>query len=338
MTEFDIRELLNDYTDNSLRIQTKYIVSMTHIKEDVMNRIEKPSPRRRARRWPVLIAAVLCVALLTATAFAADIFKLGERQTSPAGLVPSGEYVPVTGSESAGASTRPSVTATGYVNSNEYLAALEWEQYVESSVADGTNLLREEEAKAAQPDGYFWVHAYSPEARAALDEILEKYDLALPSYERDITGKGLYDLTGETNILPLDADQAFSSASGRYFEGGALQIVHQASLGDGLTVSYDLYRSVKGWFSRAVQIATDTDTMEEWTYTTQKGTSVTLDLGADQSVLMAELENSFVYIHIRSGSQNMTPDRSSYNCPTVDRAALEAFADSIDFAALDRIT
>ena len=338
MTEFDIRELLDDYTDNGIAIRTKDAVSVTTVKEDVMKRIEKPTPRRHKSPWPALVAAVLCVTLLTATAFAAGVFKLGERQVEDtAASAPSDKYVTAVSTEEIyETSDLPSVSAIGFVNSKEYLAAQEWETYLESSAADGTNQLTVD-PETFQADGYVWANAFSPQARAALDEILETYGLALPSYEEDVTGKDLYDLTGETDILPLDADRNLYAVSGRYFEGGALQIVNQAGIRDGLTVSYDLYRSVKGWFSRDVRIFTELDTMEEWSYTTADSTVVILAMGENQSVLMAELENSFIYVHIRSGSENTDPSRGSYGCPTVEKADLEAFADSINFTALDSI-
>lgn len=338
MTEFDIRGLLDDYADNGIDIRAKNIVSVTQVKEDVMNRIEKTSPRRYKKLWPTLVAAVLCVALLTATAFAAGIFKLGERQVeNAAAYTPTGEYVPaVSDAETFDTPDLPTVSAIGFVNSNEYLAAQEWEAYVESSVADGTNLL-DANPENFQADGYTWVHAFSPEARDTLNAILEKYDLQLPTYEEDITHKDLYDMTGKTDALPPNGDRDENSPYGRYFEGGALQIVDQADIHDGLTVNYDLYRSVKGWFSRDVRIFTELDTIEEWEYTTLDGTAVTLERGLNQSVLMAELENSFLYVHIRSGSENTDPSRSSYSCPTVDKSDLEAFADSINFTVLDSI-
>jgi len=336
MAEFDIRELLDDYMDNGIDIRAKNIVSVTHVKEDVMNRIEKNTSHKHSRFWPALVAAVLCVALLSATAFAAGIFKLGERQVeNNAADAPSDKYVAAVSTEDTfGTSDLPAVSAIGVIGSNEFLAAQEWEQYVTASVEDGTNLL---DPTDFQADGYAWASAYSPEARDTLDAILEKHGLKLPSYEEDITHKDLYDMTGEVDILPMNGTRENPSPYGRYFEGGALQIIDRADIREGLSVDYDLYRSVKGWFSRDVQIVAELDTMEEWAYTTADSSVVILAMGENQSVLMAELENSFVYIHIRSGSDNTDPSRSSYGCPTVDKAALEAFADSFDFSALDSI-
>lgn len=336
MIEFDIRGLLDDYTDNGIDIREKNIVSVTHVKEDVMNRIEKPMRRKHSRLWPTLVAAVLCVALLTATAFAAGIFKLGERQVENfSANAPSDKYVTaVSTEETYDTPDLPAVSAIGVIGSNEYLAAQEWERYVTAAEEDGSNLL---DPETFQGDGYDWAHAFSSEARDALDSILEKYGLKLPSYEEDITHKDLYDMTGEADILPMNGDREIPSPYGRYFEGGALQIVDRADIREGLSVDYDLYRSVKGWFSRDIGVATALDTMEEWAYTTGDGTVVILDMGENQSVLMTELDNSFVYVHIRSGTENTDPSRSSYGCPTVDKDALEAFADSINFMALDRV-
>ena len=140
-------------------------------------------------------------------------------------------------------------------------------------------------------------------------------------------------MTGKTDFLPLDGE----SRAGMWYEGGYLSLTNSAALENGKTINYSLIRSVRGMFSGSVNSVLEQGITEEWQYTSADGTSVTLDLGANRSVLMAELPNSFVYVAIRGGTENDDLTRDFTGDDTLTRADLEAFADLIDFKTLDSI-
>lgn len=360
MTEFDIRELLSDYEEDSVEIREKQIVSPEIIKEVVMNRIEKPV-QRRIRRWTgAAAAAVICVVALAATALAVGLLRLDERRgdvIDPGQLQPmdalkvavsnadplSGDVTVVSPADPSEDIVYTNVNAVGVTGSPEYLAAQEWNAWCLEHIEDNVLFPRgienytmaelEAITDAIDSDVYVRMGANTDEAREMLDAIAAKYGLRLPESFREVHQKDLYDMTGDLDILPLDG----SSRAGLWYEGGSLSVSNTAELPNGKTVNYDLYRSVNGVFSKPLQVTTEQDITEEWQYTTADGTTVTLDLGANRSVLMAELPNSFVYVNIRGGTRNddLTRDFTSPN--TLTRADLEAFADRIDFKTLDSI-
>ena len=347
MTEFDIRELLSDYEDRSVTLREQDLVSPDRIREDVMARIEKPV-RRRIRRWTgIPLAAAICALALAATALAAGLLHLDERR---GGVIdfrepPEAEgFAAMTPSaESAEDIVYTDVNAIGATGSPEYLAAREWNDWCLAHLEDNTLFPDGIEAytmeeideitNAAEGDVYVRMGACTSEARAELDAIAAKYGLRLPESFREVHPKDLYDMTGETDILPWEV----SAGTGIWYDGGGLTVINRALLENGKTINYDLIRSVRGMFSQPTNFVLEEGIPEEWEYTAADGTAVTLDLGPNRSVLMAELPNSFVYVHIRGGTENADSSRDGTGPDTLTHADLEAFADTIDFAALDSI-
>lgn len=347
MTGFDIRELMDSYTDDGIMLREKELVSADKIKEDVMNRIGKPV-QRKIRKWTsAALAAVICVVALAATALAVGLLKLDERrgevytpETSP---VMEG-YVAITPEAQASEDiVYTNVNAVGSTDSPEYRAAQEWTDWCLAHIEDnvlfpgGIENYTIEEINAinaaTEGDVYVQMGACTDEARKMLDAIAAKYDLRIPESFRGVYAKDLYDMTGETDILPLDG----SARAGMWYEGGYLSVTNSAALENGKTINYDLIRSVRGMFNKSVQLVLEQGITEEWQYTTADGTTVTLDLGANRSALMAELDNSFVYVHIRGGTENNDPTRDFTGPDTLTHADLEAFAELIDFKTLDSI-
>lgn len=347
MTEFDIRELLSDYEENSIEIREKEIVSAELIKEDVMNRIEKPVQRKIHKWTSAALAAVICIVALATTALAVGLLRLEERRGDEVTVVEPQEidgYVAITPSaEPSEKIVYSEVNAIGATGSPEYLASQEWHEWCLAHIGentlfpDGIENYTEDEinaaADAAESDVYVQFGAYSDEARQTLDAIAEKYGLRVPESFREVHPKDLYDMTGKTDILPWDV----SLGTGIWYEGGYLSVINNATLENGKTIHYSLIRSVRGMFSKAEHFVLEQDVPEEWQYTTADGTTVTLDLGQSRSVLMAELPNSFVYVNIRGGTENNDLTRDGTGPATLTRADLEAFAEAIDFTALDSI-
>lgn len=347
MTEFDIRELLSGFEENSIELREKEIVSADKIKEDVMNRIDK-SVLRKTRKWTSAgLAAAICAVALAGTALAVRLLQLDERrgdvytpETSPA----MEGYVAITPDvQPSEEIVYTNVNAIGSTDSPEYKAAQEWNDWCLAHIEDNVLFpggienytMAEIDAitDAIDNDVYVQMGACTDEAREMLDAIAAKYDLRIPESFRNVFPKDLYDMTGKADFLPLDGE----SRAGMWYEGGYLSVTNSAALDNGKTINYDLIRSVRGMFNKSVQLVLEQDITEEWQYTTADGTTVTLDLGQNRSVLMAELPNSFVYVNIRGGTENNDETRDFTGPDTLTRADLESFADLIDFKTLDSI-
>jgi len=107
-----------------------------------------------------------------------------------------------------------------------------------------------------------------------------------------------------------------------------------ALLADGKPLLYQFYSAVKGTFSRSDYLLANLDNFEEWEYVTADGTTVILAISANKSLLVANLDNCFVFVNILSGTENNDSSKTSYGAQPIDKGDLEAFADGFDFAKL----
>ena len=230
-----------------------------------------------------------------------------------------------------GSGAGSSVIVAGWSDAPEEQAAKEWAEYTRAHIAD--NHLEPGEIPA-DTDLVRRVGAFSPEAQAELEALLQRYGLRLPEQVLYIKGaEGLYAVCGARGFLPetLDPDDGYP-IGGRWYRGGSFTLSDAAMLG-GKTVRFDMTRSVKGYFTGVVGYSLDLEGMEEWNYTTASGAELVLALGPSRAAAMIPLEHSFVYIHFRSGSESGY-DRSF---DLLTREDLEAFVESIDLDALDSI-
>lgn len=308
--ELDIHALFDGYEDEGVPIRARAEVSPDKIREVVMERIEKTKHRPARRLGSILLVAAVFVLLLTATAFATGLLRIEDLRA-----------------DSELESKGPTVIGAGWPDSAEYQAEVEWQNYKweHSDKIPGPDFV--------DSDMYTHMGCFDEEDRAALDAVLERYQLRLPEDRTPLDGaEGLYARIGQAGFLPERAGEDGYPFSGEYYRGGTFYVVDNALVGD-KRIRYDLNRRVKGLFVRGPAYSLDTDGMEQWDYTTADGTPVLLALGRERAALVASLEKSFVYIHIRQGSE--TGYDSSFD--TLTQADLEAFADSIDFAAMDSI-
>ncbi len=209
----------------------------------------------------------------------------------------------------------PNILSTaGYDGSTAYEAGAEWNKILEENIY-----------KTEWPE------------EEALEELLKKYSLKRPKWVESFTNiQGLYDFIGIEGFLPEEGKDEIAPIGLTYHQGGCISGTVTVLTESGKKLNFDLYRYADGYFMRSHGLIVEAS-LEEWRYTTEDGAEVVIGLGANQSVMSAELENSFVFIFIRSGSENSNPNKNSYFYPTVDKVELEAFAESIDFAVLDSL-
>lgn len=203
---------------------------------------------------------------------------------------------------------------SSYAGSTAYQAGVEWNKIIEENI-------------------------YKPEwsEEEALDELLKKYGLKLPKWKESVGSiSEFYDFLGIEGFLPEEGEDEIAPIGLTYYQGGCISGTATVLTESGKNLNFDLYRYVDGYFIRSHSLIAETS-LEEWRYTRQDGAEVVIGIGPNKSFMCTELENSFVLIFIRSGSENSDPNKNSYYYPTVDRAELEAFAESIDFAVLDSL-
>ena len=261
-----------------------------------------------------IVALLLGAALLLAlgvTAYAVGLFGLKDLQVEN------------------GASSY--VIAAGWSDTPEEQAAKEWQDFLLHARDNRPDI----NMQFSDTDLVSRVGSFSPEAKEKLNEILEQYGLRLPEQVLFVPGiEGLYSVCEQQDFLPVSAGAGDGyPISGTYYRGGSFNLSDAAIVGDKI-VRFDILRSVKGYFTGAVGYMVNVDEMEEWTYTTSSGIETILNLGPTRGAAIIPLQNSFVYIHFRSGSE------SGYDVSfdLLTREDLESFVELIDFETLDSIT
>ena len=350
--ELNIKDLLDDYIEDEIELRSKRAPKPRKIERMVIDRIARTEfselrhPRARSMRKflrTVPIAAVIAC-FLTVTAYAAVGSYLMERSYRIDSKLGS------------------AVNMMGYVGSDEYRAILEWSEYESESYKNGTNLL---EAGAEMPDELapYWQNgAFTEEARNKMDEIMAAYGLTpVECLSYFSSPEELYQLTGRENYLPPMGDPGQDPwtgpdpdnpdiphqrlpISGRFYSRGCLEYGGSALLENGQSVRFDMTNLTRGSFMRGSAVVTRNENFEEWSYVTKSGVSVILDLGATRAFIMAELENSFVSIFVRSGSSE--PDTSTdqgriaaySGFAILDKEMLEELADLFDFAVINELS
>lgn len=271
-----------------------------------------------ARRLGTIAAAVALIFTLGVTAYATNLFGILDMDVT-LDANPTAEVISI----------------TGYQDSPEYKASIEWQNYLDKTIENGTNKI----SPTQEADNYWYYNAFSQEAKNVLDALLNKYGLRMYKNRQYVAGqKELYEAVGVSGFLPASAGLTEIDPCGTVIDGKSIaSYCDSADLSNGKNVPYDIFRLEKGTFVYTGFLVGDAAEFEEWTFTAKDGSSVVLCLGESQSIIMADLGSSFVFFNIRTGSANNDPNRSSYGRDTLTKADLEEFADMFGFASMQNI-
>ena len=95
-------------------------------------------------------------------------------------------------------------------------------------------------------------------------------------------------------------------------------------------MDYQFHYARKGYLDTVVLNVGSLEDYQDWEYQTRCGVAVKLSLGPSRSFIWADLEEGFLFVNVLDGTQG---DEIFSDGP-IDRAGLEAIADSFDFSAL----
>ena len=282
------------------------------ISETLASLEEKPKIRRF--RFPAgsLIAAVLAVAVLGGTALATNLFGLSSVTVADPYATP----------EAVG----DAIALQGEPESPEFKANAEWMEYLAGYDADGAIYARVRDSGTALDEKYdLYPTVYTQEMADKLEELAAAHSLKLhTSLQEFFSEQDLYSLAGSDAFL-----KDCAAVYGYVYEDGSFQA--NGTIVADKCYEFQLGRYRKGTFSETTVNVGDVNTFEEWLYTTASGVDVQLSMGKDRCVLMADLPDSFVAVYLLGGTDGNTV----FMPEPVSREDLEAFADLIDFSALD---
>lgn len=271
--------------------------------------------RRSIHKKLILAAAVIAIlAGLCVTAYAANLFGLRDLLLTSRGEQPISEY-------------GDAISLSGYNDTPETLANAEWQAFLSSYDADGSILAQIGNGIYAESGSYLYYLVYTDEMAAKLDEIAEKYKLALHSYSLD-------NITEDELCAQVGGDfLGDNRAYGIYmYEDGSFAFDGEADIDGYGLLDFQFLRCVRGSLTASMLTPGDVDEYSEWTYTTSGGIPLTLAIAPHKALVIADLADSFVTINVLAGTE--TPEEHIFSSGAITATELERFADSFDFSLL----
>jgi len=273
---------------------------------------ETPKPRRLSR--PLLIAALiaLMVLLMGCAWVVLGLQNLMMPEKSP--------DIPGETDLYGGEINR--ISLQGYMGSESYEAAREWQTFLESYDSDAGD-------KFQCPEAYESYRCDSREMIEKIDEICEKYDLTP-------LGKAWYFDGAQDLFTAIGIGTAFAEnvradvPYGYYYGDGTFHMEGSVELPEpwDAVVGFQ-YRSVrkKSFDGVSLNIG-NAEEYDQWNYTTGDGTEVLLALREESCLIIADLEDRFVTVNVLGVFSN----GSYFGDIPGERVFLEAVCELFDFS------
>ena len=295
--------------------------------------MEKRSSRH-SMGWIVMLAAVICLlAALGITAGAAGVLGLQgmvvrpEQKPSAAGSVAAEQASPAVTAPTEAYDAIDTLSLSGFAGSPEKQAVTEWQQFLDGYDTDHAIL----NAIGNQPTGleekYGLYYVYTQEMADQLEKIAAKYDLKLHSALWDVPGTWARAAGG--TFFTEDVVGFY----GYMYEDGSFHFDGEWNISDDRSMNFQFGRWVKGSFNEVVLTIGNVDDYREWTYMTACGVPVTLAVGSQKSLVLAETEDSIITVNILEGRETGYLGTET----GITEELVEAFADSIDFTVLSPV-
>lgn len=292
---------------------------------------------RVARPWrrAVLIAAAIALALLLVGCTVAYVLSLqGLKMDQATYTVPAGEADPIERTY-----TTDVISLQGIRGTPGYQAAMEWSAFLEGYDQDKTLLHRADELGWFPPMEYMSYNCYTQEMVEEIDAICGKYGLELlgPVYDANGDVEGMLSQLGIDSILRADAVGQFLHYAGYFYRDGTFQLEGETTLiPDGkiwrATISYQYRCVMKTAFDGVYLAVGDIEDYDQWSYTLADGTTALLALNQRKGLVFVDRGDFFVTVNVVNPVDDWDPEDIRY----MDRAALEAFADTFNFAYTPR--
>lgn len=269
----------------------------------------KKRGRKHFGRKLAVVAACLCIVLgISVVAYAANWFGLRDL------------LLPIITGTSINTEEDAKISLAGYQGSPEWQALAEWQAFISEYDPNGTIYEATDGRLDASLARYSCYLVYSREMADKMDEITTKYGLKLHTTS--------FDLQEQPELLEL-LGHFMGDNDGYYiymYEDGTFQMDGTVDFADIGAWDYTLLRTVRGTFHDSMLDIGDVSQYQETLYKTASTVPVTLALGENSALILANLEDCFVTVHIPHGTTN-----------GITQAHLEILADSINFAALSTV-
>lgn len=225
------------------------------------------------------------------------------------------------------------ISLQGLSDSPESKACAEWSEFFWGYDEDEAILSQVGNGPSGVDDKYEAYTCYTQEMADKVDEICEKYQLSLltgletaNTYEEFLGKSGYGDIRGGSDQVALTV------WDGYFYEDGTFGVDGEALISmDGQApckTDYQFSRSMKGTFSPIELNIEDVNAYEQWEYTTKSGETVLLAKSSFKALILLDQETCFLSVNVLGDIMSDTFD--------VSKEALEALADSFNYAAVSR--
>ena len=284
--------------------------------------------RRPLRQLTVLAAVIALLAALSAAAVAMDFFGLRQVLLPQQGKVnvldENGIVVP------GETEYRDFISLAGFSDTPETRALGEWQEFLDGYDQDGTIIARIGNNPTGFEEEYGLYQVYTQEMADKIDEITAKYGLHLHRAMGMI-----FPGEWESRIGPF-FQRGVTPYTGYAYEDGTFAFDGGANLPDYGPVDYQFRRSVRGAFETVTLNIGDVSQYETWGYETACGVPVTLALGSEKALILADLEDCFVTLNVLAGTETSPDD--VFSSGPFHKEDLEALADAFDFTVLTPVS
>ena len=228
---------------------------------------------------------------------------------------------------------RDVISLHGYVDSPEYQAVLEWMEFENSYDSDKTLLHQADANHYMPPPDYEAYTCYTEEMCGKLDEICQKYGLALagPIYfpEEPVQTLEAVDISSvenEGSCWKLLLNEGRYYRSGSFYLGGTFQN-RLAEEVDWDAMSFQYFAAKKNVFFTSFLTTDNLDSFDAWEYTAWDGTELLLAQNQERGLIYADTEDVFISIVLYFRHGDVTQPGSPE-----DRASMERIADTFRYA------
>ena len=278
--------------------------------------------RAPTRVLAVLAASAALLTAMTAAAVAFNVFGLRDLAFPKKTAIQVPHVDGSTGDISYEDRVVDMISLQGYANTPENQACVEWENFYREYTADR----RFSNDNYDEGGRYSMYSVYDDVMAERFDEIVEKYGLKLHQSMEDVPGR-------EAWLERFGPDFLAEGNMGYYgyaYDDGTCAFDGDLTLDGYGLVDYQFHYARKGYLDTVVLNVGSLEDYQDWEYQTRCGVAVKLSLGPSRSFIWADLEEGFLFVNVLDGTQG---DEIFSDGP-IDRAGLEAIADSFDFSAL----
>ena len=288
---------------------------------------EQTSRKRISVRKAILIAAAIAVMLLLVGCAVLYVLNLQDMKIGEYSVTRPGRYVSKWERAESEEVTYEVLSLQGFGDSPNRRAVQEWWEFTENYEVS----LSDAEANAGIPDVYQSTYGcYTWEMVEKLDEIAEKYDLALlsePVYVEIDQYQVLLDALQISGVCCGDIQAEVVHSSGYFFPEGSFNMnVDVTMTGEDAAWPYmvmaDFYYSRKDFFDDTSLRVKNLDSFRQWEYTLPDGGLALIAMNEEKALILAERENAFLAVKFdtKRGIDTMTAE------------AVEQIADLFDFS------